>query len=443
MIMTVFAYLCGMIYSFIASLRVPTVVLWTLVILATGNSLMETDQGWGVYHYYVGAKYFTEVGYFDLYECTVQYGDMPLDTPRRDLSTYDYRTDDARCSSEFSYPRAIQFHHDIQASGFYEQALIDKGYNGTPVWTAIFGTLANWNIITPDNAHVIDIVALVSALFFCVYHLGWRKSAYIAIIILTYHGTMLRVWGHYAQWVWLATAIMGVVLLEKRNGFGAILLGISTSLAIFPVVLMLRYAKAKYLILFAVALMGMGTIGLANGRGLDGYFEFVDNMSLHSSYVRTEGCCDIGLAHTIAFTLNPTDDYVQCFVEWHDECSHRYEKRFEPLLWLVTLPFVIATPLGAMYGLLTLSTYYYLILAIIPIWYSEKWTRGLLFLHVVFPASTIFISWSLLPYRHWLYFLYFVALGVHQLYVSQTLQTAVVLIQQRLHPAIATRHVSQ
>lgn len=422
-------YIVASMYSFIASLRVPNIILWTLVILATGTSLSDQSQGWGMYHYYVGAKYFAEVGYFDLYECTITTA-----TPRRDLYTYDYRLDDPECISNFSDARYRQFRNDIVASYFYPQAMIDKGYNGTPTFTAIFGTLANWNIITPHNAHLIDIVAMVSALFFCVWSIGWRKSAYVALIVLTFYGTLDRVWGHYAQWVWLGTALVGICQLERKNAFGAIMLGISTSLAIFPVFLMIRYRDGKSIILFAVGLMTMLTIGLANGRGVDGYFEFVDNMRLHSSYVKEELCCNVGLAHTLTWSQNPEQDYRLCFIEWQDTCRTSYSRDTNPILYIVTLPFVLTSPLGAMHGLLSLSIYYYLILAVIPIWYSERWTRLILFINVVLPMSVIF-NVTLVPYRDWIYYLFFVALGGSN--VSQAVSFAMAYYKQRAYPQVA------
>jgi len=430
--MTIFVYLLGMFYSFIASLRIPTLFLWTLVILALGNSLMKTEQGWGMYHYYVGAKYFSEVGYFDLYECTVTEA-----IPRRDLYTYDYRIDEPDCQSYFTLERYDQFQQDIQDSGFYPQALIDKGYNGTPTWTAIFGTLANWNIITTDNAHIIDIIALVSALFFCVYHIGWRKSAYIAIIILTYYGTLDRVWGHYAQWVWLALALSGVVLLEKRNSFGSILLGMSTSLAIFPVFLMLRYRTAKDWILFGVALMTMLSIGLMNGRNVFGYGEFIQNMRLHSSYVKQELITgNIGLHQTIVFTETNSITYLKCFISWQDTCQYSYDNTFNPVTYFVALPLLLTSPLGAVFGLLTLSSYYWLVQCVIPIWYPERWTRLLLFINAVM-AFLLLTDW--LAYRHWILYLYFVALGFKN--VRSLVSLFVASIKPRLYPTLATRHV--
>lgn len=430
-------YLYSILFSFLSSLRVPTVFLWTIVCLVLGLSWMDNSQGWGMYHYYVNAKYFTELGYFELYECTI---DKP--TPRRDLHTYNYRLDAPDCNAQMTIQRWQAFDQDVIDSQFYSQAMIDKGYNGSPTFTAIFGTLANWNIITPGNAYIVDIIALVGALFFCVWSVGWRKAAYIAIIVLTFYGTLDRVWGHYAQWVWLSLALIGICQLEKRNAFGAFLIGISTSLAIFPMFLMLRYRDGKSLILFAVGLMTFLTIGLANGRSVNGYVEFAQNMSLHSSYVRTEGCCDVGLSHTIAFTQNPSDDYLMCFVEWDSDCVTAYDRQFNPLFWLALLPLMLTTPLGAMFGLLTLSIYYYLILAIVPIWYDEKWVRRLLLINAIMPLS-VMLNWSLMPYRNWLYFLFFVWLGVSETHVIQILSTALFHLKQRLHPKVATGYAGK
>jgi len=429
-------FLYSIIISFISSLRIPTILLWGLVISMLGLSWMDNSQGWGMYHYYIGSKYFEEVGYFDLYECTITEA-----TPRRDLHSYDYRIDAPNCTAQMTIERWQEFNQDIIDTGYYPQAMIDKGYNGTPTFTAIFGTLANWHIITPQNAYVVDIIALVSALFFCVWSFGWRKSAYVALIVLTFYGTLDRVWGHYAQWVWLSLVIVGVCQLEKRNAFGAYLIGISTSLAIFPIFLMFRYRQPKYIILCAVGLMTFGTIGFANGRGVNGYLEFAHNMSLHSSYVRQELCCNVGLSHTIAFTQNPSDEYLKCFVEWQGDCATSYDRDFNPLFWLALIPITLTSPLGAMFGLLTLSIYYYLILGIIPIWYSEKWTQRLLLINAIMPLSVI-LNWSLLPYRNWLYFAYFVALGVSESHALQNLSSSVVYLKSRLHPQTTVGHVS-
>lgn len=429
-------YLYSALFSFIGSLRIPTLFLWTLVCLMLGFSWMDSSQGWGMYHYYVNAKFFTELGYFELYECTITEP-----TPRRDLYTYNYRLDDPDCNAQMTPTRWKELRQDVIDSQYYPQAMIDKGYNGSPTFTAVFGTLANWNIVTPHNAYIVDIIALVIAMVYCAWSMGWRRAAYVALFILSFYGTLDRLWGHYAQWVWLSLVIVGCCQLEKRNTFGAYLMGIATSLAIFPVFLMLRYRQPKQLILFAVGLMTFLTIGLANGRGVDGYLEFAQNMSIHSSYVREELCCNVGLAHAITFTQNPSDEYLMCFIEWESSCPTSYDRDFNPLYWLALMPVVATSPLGAMFGLLTLSIYYYLVLAIVPLWYSEKWTRRLLLINAIMPVSVI-LDWSLMPYRNWLYFVFLVWLGVTESHVIQNLSSAVVHQKQRLYPQVAQGDVS-
>lgn len=428
-------FIYSIVFSLVSSVRLPTVILWSVVISMLGLSWMDNSQGWGMYHYYVNAKYFHELGYFELYECTI---DKP--TPRRDLRTYNYRLDAPECNARMTAERWRAFNQDVIDSQFYPQAMIDKGYNGSPTYTAIFGTLANWNIVTPQSAYVIDIIALVSALFYVVWSFGWRKAAFTAIILLTFYGTLDRIWGHYAQWVWLSLVVIGVCQLERRNAFGAYLVGIATSLAIFPVFVMLRYRRPKDFILFAVGLLTFLAVGFGNGRGLQGYVEFSQNMSLHSSYVRTEGCCDVGLAHTIAFTQNPSDEYLMCFIEWQGDCPTTHDRQFNPVIWLALIPVLMTSPLGAMFGLLTLSIYYYLTLVIVPLWYPEKWTRRLLLINALIPLSLIF-QWSLMPYVHWLYFAFFVWLGVSEHHVIQNLSSAVVYLKSRLHTQATQRHV--
>jgi hypothetical protein len=100
------------------------------------------------FHYYIGSKYYDELGYFDLYVCTAQalarssYA-VPEDTPMRDLHTYDMvllgdKIHSVDCVKKFGGPRWTQFQSDV--TFFAKQAgpkaiaamLKDHGYNGTP-----------------------------------------------------------------------------------------------------------------------------------------------------------------------------------------------------------------------------------------------------------------------------------------------------------------------
>ncbi|MFP8881169.1 MAG: hypothetical protein VCE43_17845 [Myxococcota bacterium] len=118
-----------------------------------------------VYHYYIGAKYFAELGQAGLYEATV-IADFEDDRRRfRPLMTIRDLRDSAReiprkavlkrraeIAGRFSSVRWRDFKSDL---AFFRSAdpqrwhasviQRDHGYNGTPLTTAVLGALANWS----------------------------------------------------------------------------------------------------------------------------------------------------------------------------------------------------------------------------------------------------------------------------------------------------------
>src|SRR5262249_27639080 len=104
------------------------------------------------FHYYLGAKYFPELGYTRLYEC-VAAADPPggpgaaaLRRPMRDLASNELTPTDAvladptRCTTHFSAARWSEFRHDVdflrglvppRRWNLFQQ---DHGYNATPAW---------------------------------------------------------------------------------------------------------------------------------------------------------------------------------------------------------------------------------------------------------------------------------------------------------------------
>jgi len=402
------AYYIGVVFSGLSGFKLPNLFLWTLVILALFNSLNNTFQGWSSYHYYIGAKYFTELGYFDLYECTAV---API--ARRNLHDYSFRFDVPRCNADFQdLNRVAEFRHDIFRSGFYNQALADKGYNGTPPLIAVNKFLINSHLINLNNFKMLDVIALAVALVVLIWSVGWRKSAYIALFILTYYGTIDRLWGHFSQWLWLSSALVGVALLHKNKSWGAFWVGVSSALAIFPVFLMLAYIKDKRAVGWSViGLVFMLWVGLFSGRGVAGYTEFLHNMTIHSNYIRTELCCNIGLAHTVASSQNPDSDYLTCFND-SALCREDYSNDFSVIYWLTLFPLVATSPLGAMFALITLSRYYMLILAVIPVWYSERWAGRLQLLNTLSLIWFIRNPEQFFIYGDWLWFIFFLLLGV-------------------------------
>lgn len=410
-------FLLASIFSGLGSFRLHNVILWTLVIMALFNSTIERNQAWGVYHYYIGAKYFSELGYDQLYECTITQA-----TPRRDLHTYDFRFDEPHCQAQFTPERYQEFQQDIKAVGFYAGILRDKGFNATPGWIVFAELLIDLGIATPQNIGVFDIIALTIAVIFLLRFTGWTTTGYVLLFVLTFYGTQGRLWGHFGQWWWLAAVAAGVSMLHKNRQWGGFWLGIATGLAIFPCFLMLRYRNQHVFKYFVAGLMIMLIMGLFTSRGLGVYDEFLHDMKLHSDYVQTELCCNIGLKHTIVWTANPDLNYRNCFAGYGG-CKASYPHDIPPVYWLL-LPLVLTTPLGAMFGLITLSRYYYLILAVVPIWYGEKWARAMLMINAIIIGWMILDNQSGFILNAWLWFIFFTVKGAKN--ALQVLQTFVV-----------------
>jgi hypothetical protein len=360
-----------------ALVKLPTRLLWLLVVLCLVFTLVPM-QWWGLYHYWLGARHFEQLGYFDLYECSAA---ATGETTRRDLATYDFRFDQARCDLEPD--AAASLAADLEAVNFDPRAMTDKGLNASPAWLAIGEPLS---ALPVELVVWLDPLALLAAFLVAGRLLGWRRVGYAALYLLTFYGAFNRLWGHYGQWGWLALLIIGVALIHTRRAWGGALIGAAGALMIFPVFLLI--GRSRRIILWGAAgLVLMLGVGLLNSRGLSGYIEFVDNMRLHSAYVRTE-VYNVGLGNTAAMLLNPETvaSYQQCFTL--GDCVESYQYRL-PALWVLLVPLVAASSYGLIFGLLTLSRYYYLVLAVLPLEHSESRARMLL------GVNALLFAWSL------------------------------------------------
>ncbi len=155
-----------------------------LVVIGLGGFLAYFNFGhlhfhnlvhvWDTYHYHIGAKYFPELNYERLYDCTEVVG---LESGRKDevarRTVTDLRTNiivktddlianpEEHCKRYFTPERWKQFSGDINSyrSWVNEQRwtdiLHDHGYNATPVWTLMgmfwTNTLSAFDgLVTPD-----------------------------------------------------------------------------------------------------------------------------------------------------------------------------------------------------------------------------------------------------------------------------------------------------
>jgi hypothetical protein len=194
---------------------------------------------WDTYHYYMGAKYFPEVGYDNLYECAaVVDGESGRreEVERRVMT--ELKTNELiraasvldrpeRCKSAFTAERWKAFTADLNlfrswvSEGRWSEIHKDHGYNATPVWTIAGYFLANtapasreqlvWLIIL-DPLYIIASAALIWWAF------GFRGFA-LAMLALGTNFPNRYYWtgGAFLRHDWLFYLLASLCLLKKAK----------------------------------------------------------------------------------------------------------------------------------------------------------------------------------------------------------------------------------
>jgi len=307
--------------------RIVLLLLLGIAALASYYDFFRPKPGVGfkdtdVFHYYMGSKYFSEVGYFDLYHCTVmalvESGeesrfDLPEVRDQRSLKIHTPQSALAaarECRTRFSDERWKTFSSDIAWFGErfrslqWQIVLYDHGYNPSPVWNAIGGALTS-RIELPSGGFAglirADRVLIMLALLLVVWSFGLEVAALAAIVWGTgQHWAYSWIGDSLLRNLWLFGSIAGLCFLKKNKvTLAATFLTLSSLLRIFPAIFIagfalgegFRVARGSDLreraIPFAIsaALAGMILLGfgaLASDWGASAFLEFVDKISVFS-----------------------------------------------------------------------------------------------------------------------------------------------------------------
>jgi hypothetical protein len=290
-------------------------------------------RSWNVYHYYVGAKYFRELGYTDLYAATLEADDERLRVKHRatpeewarlamtsdfaDIEETRSMLTYARIPREeavagfdrdrFSESRWIQLGRDTRSlrphldSKAWKGVLTDLGFNPSPAWTVVGTPIAN---LVPIDRPASWIVAnsdlpLLLLMFGFVWWAFGPRAAFMALLWMNaIHFNRARFAGGFLQYDWLVSMVIGFALYHKGRGVAAGAVyswGLMTRA--FPAFLVIPIA-AKLVIglvrerrldphktrFFAALLLCCGLIfGLSHltGRGLASWPEWVDKIGRH------------------------------------------------------------------------------------------------------------------------------------------------------------------
>ena len=214
------------------------------------------------YHYYMGSKYFPEMGYTGLYECTsLAEAEMGFRRRVEHRALRDLRTNQVvratyileepeRWKRGFVRPftpeRWEEFKHDIAyfrthiTPGRWERMLQDHGYNPSPVWNIAGSLLANLGPasdgLIEGFLRWIDPSLILLAFALIVWAFGWRIACVAALFFGTNDlGSHFWVGGSFLRMDWFFWAIAGLCLLKRGHPvLSGAALGISTLLRVFP-----------------------------------------------------------------------------------------------------------------------------------------------------------------------------------------------------------------
>ncbi len=188
-----------------------------------------------VFHHYVGAKYFPELGYTRLYECAavveLERGHRARVARRtyRNLATNEYEkpvaTLDApeRCTDHFSASRWAVFREDVDwfrvREADWDIVPLDWGYNLTPLAALVGRALAGTGATSTLEIRLLTLLDPALALVmwaFVAWAFGWRTLC----VGLVFWGTWFPadyLWtgGAFLRRDWLFCTVVGLCLLKR------------------------------------------------------------------------------------------------------------------------------------------------------------------------------------------------------------------------------------
>lgn len=211
---------------------------------------------WDTYHYYMGSKYFPELGYERLYACTLVATSVDAPEILQDIRVItDLRTnkqvkastvlaDRQSCTAHFTPERWESFRHDLRLFRTLDpyrwgSFLQDHGYNASPVWNALGQALTNTGPATHAQVvalNLIDPAFLLAMLVMIAWAFGWRVAMVAAIFLGTdIPGRFLWTGGSFLRHDWLFWLVGSVCLLKKDRPFLAGgFIAYATLLRLFP-----------------------------------------------------------------------------------------------------------------------------------------------------------------------------------------------------------------
>lgn len=390
-------------------------------------------NNWDMFHYYVGSKYFKEIGYTRLYACVTRaeaenedpsVGHAAKRRTIRNLENNDpvpartYFFDDTFCKARFSAPRWDAFKKDVE---FFRTRLgdlwgliqLDHGFNPSPVWILAGGFISS-SVALSDAALMgivqVDVVLLFASIICIAWAFGLPTAAF-AVIAGAASGGIDWVWagGGMLRFDWFFMAVLSVCAMKRGHYVlaGAVL-GYAAALRVFPAIFALGpfigllYAilkrqhdlKIAYVKFFGGMVISGAVIvaSVTAVYGVDSLSAFIDNSRKHSAVVSTN---NVGLRTVLTYspstavrnTIDVRAEEAHLYWKW-EAAKAEAKRKIVPIYiavvaicLLLFIPAVIsggawqAVALGATFvpfAWSELSNYYYMFLMVVATLFSAN-----------------------------------------------------------------------
>ncbi len=190
---------------------------------------------WEQFHFYLGAKYQKELGYFDLYKATLiadREGPKVLGnvTQTRELETFNDLSvehalrDSARVRAQFTDPQWLHFKADWEAMtklwpGLdWQRVISDHGNSNSPAWAIIAHPISLMLPLTWQNQALIgwlDMVLMLGMWLF-VYETFGRKVASVGLLMWATPPIVFDyLSGSFLRWDWVFALGMAACFIKR------------------------------------------------------------------------------------------------------------------------------------------------------------------------------------------------------------------------------------
>ncbi len=376
---------------------------------------------WEQFHYFLGSKYFPEVGYDGIYVASLA-AERDLDlghNPQpymRDLRTNEMAALGSLVNhmkevrERFSDQRWEIFREDIRLFlernqySYISRIRGDHGYNPTPTWTFTARLFSFWPAASDRTLTALAWIdpVLLGLMFLMIFRTFGTRIGCLAVIVfgLGYPWRFDWVGGAFLRQDWLAAVGVAVCLLKReRFGLAGGLIAYATMVRVFPggflvgptVVVVRHLVEGRSTMWFRRLAVGfiVGVLlclaaGSLTGRGPAAWTDFKWNLTKHHGTWLTN---NVGLKNLLLYdgaTMRREDvDFrlPEPWIKWQEKMNRLQEER-QPALLLTTALFLAVVAAAAWrlevheaavlgmavaFALVVLTCYYWVMLLLVPL----------------------------------------------------------------------------